>query len=210
MRRPAAGALRLGLLGGTFDPPHVGHLLLAEAARERLRLDRVLFIPAHVPPHKRGRPVTPARTRRALLTAALRGTGFGLSTIELDRPGPSYTVDTLETFTRMHPHARLFLLVGADSLHDLPGWRDPERILALATVAVAARPGTRLAGLTRGMLARHRGAIAFLGNPPVDVSSTRLRARVAAGRSIRFLVPSAVERTIARLGLYRRAGKAPS
>jgi nicotinate-nucleotide adenylyltransferase len=202
--RRAAGGLRLGLLGGTFDPPHVGHLLLAEAAREQLRLDRILFVPASVPPHKRGRPVTPARTRRALLAAALRGTGFGLSTIELDRPGPSYTVDTLESFARTQSGARLFLLIGADSLNDLPTWRDPERILSLATVAVAVRPGTPLAGLGRASLVRHKGAITFLGNPPVDVSSTRLRARVAAGRSIRFLVPAAVERTIARLGLYQR------
>lgn len=205
MSRRAAGGLRLGLLGGTFDPPHVGHLLLAEAAREQLHLDRVLFVPAHVPPHKRGRPVTPARTRRALLVAALRGTGFGLSTIELDRPGPSYTVDTLELISRAQPGTKLFLLVGADSLGDLPAWRNPERILSLATLVVAARPGTKLAGLQRAPLARQRSAIKFLGNVAVDVSSSRLRARVAAGRSIRFLVPSAVERAIERLGLYRRA-----
>ncbi len=206
MSRRAAGGLRIGLLGGTFDPPHVGHLLLAEAAREQLRLDRILFVPAHVPPHKRGRPVTPARTRRALLAAALRGTGFGLSTIELDRPGPSYTVDTLTSLARAQPGARLFLLIGADSLIDLPEWRDPERILSLATLAVAVRPGTKLPAMARGPLARHRSAVKFLGNVPVDVSSTQLRARVAAGRSIRFLVPSAVERAIARLGLYRRTG----
>ena len=164
----------------------------------------------------RSRPRPPAQARSPgdagahAARAARRGPArHGLRPVD-DRtrsPGPSYTVDTLEAFTRCSPGARLFLLVGADSLEDLPGWRDPERILALATVAVAARPGTPARRPAARLLARHSGAIAFLGNPPVDVSSTRLRARVAAGRSIRFLVPAAVERTIERLGLYRRAGE---
>jgi len=201
----ARGGLRLGLLGGTFDPPHVGHLLLAETAREELGLDRVVFVPARVPPHKRGRAVSPAPVRKALLAAALRGTGFSISTLELDRPGPSYTVDTLETMTRLHPGATLFLLVGADSLADLPTWRTPSRILSLATVAVAARPGAKGAAAARRALGGTRKAITFLGNPPIELSSTALRARVAAGRSIRFLVPAAVERAIAVRGLYRRA-----
>ncbi len=190
---------RIGVFGGTFDPPHLGHLLLAEAARERLALDRVVFVPARVPPHKRGRRVSPARTRLALLRAALRGTGFAISTVELDRPGPSYTVDTLERLAGAAP-ARLFLLVGADSLADLPTWREPERILALATLAVAARPGVGMPRLAR----RHARRVVFLGNPQVDIASSDLRARVAAGRSIRFLTPSAVVRRVAELGLYRR------
>ncbi len=197
----------LGVFGVTFDPIHIAHLAVAEEAAEALGLDRVVFVPAGEPPHKPGRAITAGEHRLAMVELAIAGNDrFVAYRRELDRPGPSYTVDTLEAFTRAHPSARLFLLIGADSLNDLPGWRDPERILALATVAVAARPGTTLAGIPRGRLARHGNAIAFLGNPPVDVSSTRLRARVAAGRSIRFLVPAAVERTIARLGLYRRGG----
>lgn len=191
---------RIGVLGGTFDPPHLGHLLLAEAAREGLALDRVVFVPARVPPHKRGRRVSPAATRLALLRAALRGTGFAISTIELDRPGPSYTVDTLEHLARGRRPARLFLLVGADSLADLPTWRDPGRILELAVLAVAARPGVRTLRVAR----RHARRVVFLGNPEVDIASSDLRARVAAGRSIRFLTPPAVVRHVARLGLYRR------
>jgi nicotinate-nucleotide adenylyltransferase len=192
---------RIGVFGGTFDPPHLGHLLLAESARERLGLDRVLFVPARVPPHKRGRRVTEARIRLLLLRAALRGTGFSVSTVELDRPGPSYTVDTLERLGARHPRARFWLLVGADSLADLPTWRDPERILALARVAVAARPG---ALPPPAFLRRHARHIVRLGNVPIEISSSDLRRQVARGRSIRFLVPPPVERRVRALGLYRR------
>jgi nicotinate-nucleotide adenylyltransferase len=192
---------RVGIFGGTFDPPHWGHLLLAESAREELRLDRVLFVPARVPPHKTGDGMTPANVRLRLLRAALRGTGFEISQVELGRPGPSYTVDTLEALRRSLPGAALFLLVGADSLADLPTWRAPERIARLATVAVARRPGspdaTRRAGKAFG------ARIVPLGNPPVDLASNELRARVARGRSIRFRVPPAVERLVHTLGLYR-------
>ncbi len=191
---------RIGILGGTFDPPHLGHLLLAEAARDRLVLDRVLFVPARNPPHKRGRRVTPAPTRLLLLRAALAGTGFSVSTLELDRPGPSYTVDTLERLGARHPRARFWLLVGADSLAELPTWRDPERILALATLAVAARPGAAAAPPS---LSRHARRVVHLGNPALDIASSDLRHRVAHGRSIRFLVPPAVERRVRALGLYR-------
>jgi len=196
---------RIGVFGGTFDPPHLGHLLLAEAARDRLALDRVLFVPASVPPHKRARAVTPAATRLVLLRAALAGTGFSISTLELHRPGPSYTVDTLERLGRRHPRARLWLLVGADSLKDLPTWRDPERILALATLAVAARPET--SDEPPPSLARFARKFVHLGNPPVAIASTDLRRRVARGQSIRFLVPAAVERRVRALGLYRRDGR---
>lgn len=191
---------RVGVLGGTFDPPHLGHLLLAEAARDRLALDRVLFVPARMPPHKRSQPVTAAATRLALLRAALAGTGFRVSTLELDRPGPSFTVDTLAHFGSRWPRARLWLLLGADSLADLPTWREPERILSLAALAVAARPG---AARPPRLAAAQARRIVHLGNPPVDIASTDLRRRVARGRSIRFLVPAAVERRVRALGLYR-------
>jgi nicotinate-nucleotide adenylyltransferase len=195
-------APRVGIFGGTFDPPHWGHLLLAETAREALRLDRVLFVPARVPPHKTRRAVTPAAVRLRLLRAALRGTGFEISRLELGRPGPSYTVDTLSEFAARERGAALFLLVGADSLEDLPGWREPKRIARLATVAVARRPGVA-DGVPRA--ARALGArVVALPNPPVDLASSDLRARVARGRSIRFRVPAAVERLVRELGLYAR------
>jgi nicotinate-nucleotide adenylyltransferase len=196
-RRPG----RIGIFGGTFDPPHLGHLLLAECARETLGLDRVVFVPARVAPHKIGRRMTPVEVRLGLLRAALRGTGFTLSTIEARRPGPSYTVDTLEALRRRHPDAEFHLLVGADSLLDLPAWKDPARILALATLAVARRPGFQSARVAPAVRRRVR----WLPNAPVDISASDLRSRVAEGRSIRFLTPPAVARMVARLGLYRRA-----
>lgn len=194
---------RLGLLGGTFDPPHLGHLLLAECAREALALDRVIFVPAHVPPHKAPGRVTPPLTRVRLLKAALSGTGFSLSTLELSRPGPSYTVDTLISMQRRHPGAELFLLMGADSLLDLPTWRDPEGILARARLLVARRPGFPVGRVAPGV----RRRVTWLPNVPVEIASRELRARIAQGRSIRFLAPPRVERLVGMLGLYRPPGK---
>ena len=194
-RRPG----RVGILGGTFDPPHLGHLLLAECARETLALERVIFVPARVPPHKAPGGVSKPSVRVRLLRAALRGTGFTLSTLELTRPGPSYTVDTLASMKARHPGLELHLLMGADSLLDLPNWRDPEQILALAKLAVAERPGFPVRRVAVGI----RRAVTWLPLPPVTIASRDLRARVAAGRSIRFLTPAPVERLVARLGLYR-------
>ncbi|MGH7726976.1 MAG: nicotinate-nucleotide adenylyltransferase [Candidatus Eiseniibacteriota bacterium] len=193
---------RLGILGGTFDPPHLGHLMLAECARETLSLDRVLFVPARHPPHKRDRRVSPPPTRIRLLRAALRGTGFSISSIELERTGLSYTVDTLLALRERHRSAALFLLVGEDSLVELPTWRAPQRILELATVAVACRPGASGMGARR-IPAAWRKRVTFLPNAPVDIASRDLRERVRRGRSIRFLVPDTVARLIDSLGLYR-------
>jgi len=192
---------RLGVFGGTFDPPHLGHLLLAECARETLALDQVVFVPARVPPHKAPGGVSPAATRVRLLRAALRGTGFQVSTLELSRPGPSYTVDTLDLMNAGHHGPELWLVLGADSLLDLPGWRDPEGILERARLAVAHRPGFPVGRVA----ARVRRRVDWLPNAPVAIASRDLRKRVAGGRSIRFLVPTAVERLVARLGLYRGA-----
>ena len=197
MKRARPG--RLGVFGGTFDPPHLGHLLLAECAREALALDRVVFVPARIPPHKAARGVSPADVRVRLLKAALAGPGFSLSTLELSRPGPSYTVDTLDAMKKRHPGVSLWLLLGADSLHDLATWRDPAGILARARLAVAARPGTEPGRVP----ARTLRQVDWLPNVPVAIASRDLRKRVCHGRSIRFLVPSRVERLVARLGLYR-------
>ena len=197
---PVRPARRIGVFGGTFDPPHIGHLLLAESARDALDLSEVWFVPARVPPHKQRRRVTPAATRVALLTAALRGTGFRLDPQELARRGPSYTVDTLETYRARHPRASLHLLMGADSLLDLPTWRDPARLLALARAAVAARPGFDV----RRVPAALRRNVDWIPNPPVAIASRDLRARVREGRSIRFQVPAAVLALVSRLGLYAR------
>ena len=194
---------RIGVFGGTFDPPHAGHLALAERARERLGLDRVLFVPAGTPPHKRARRLSSARTRAAMTRLALRGhPAFRLSTLELARRGPSFTVDTLRTLRARHPGARLFLLIGEDSLGDFRTWRDPQGIRALATLVVARRPANGGARARRSPAPR-RGVV-WLDNPGLDISSSALRARARAGQSLRYLVPDAVARYVTRHRLYRR------
>lgn len=195
---------RLGLFGGTFDPPHLGHLALAEWARERLRLDRVVFMPAGTPPHKRRADLSGSIHRLAMTRLAVRDhPAFEVSTLEIRRHGPSFTLDTLRELRRLSPGARIFLLMGEDSLADLPHWREPAAIARLATPVVAARPG--------GTSARTRTAfgrrVQWLDNPGLEVSSSVIRARARAGRSIRYLVSDAVARYIARHRLYARGGR---
>jgi nicotinate-nucleotide adenylyltransferase len=180
---------RVGVFGGQFDPPHNGHLAVVRAARDQLRLDRVVVIPTARPPH-RPAPQTPAETRFALAVAAFAGEpGVEVSRLELDRPGPSYTVDTLEHLAG--PGRELHLILGADQLAALPAWHRPERVRELARVAVAARPG-----------AAHATAAEELVMAPVDVSSSQLRERVAQGEDVSELVPPAVAAAIEREGLY--------
>jgi len=191
--------MRIGLFGGTFDPPHVGHLMLAEWARERLSLDRVLFVPAGQPPHKSRTRVSAAAARLAMTRLAVRGhPAFEVSAAELAGEGPSFTLDTVRAFVARAPRARFFLLMGADSLDDFHRWREPQRILALATLAVGGRPGAAGPGGRLGS-----GRVVWLGNPGIDVSSSVIRQRARAGRSLRYLVPDAVARYIARHRLYR-------
>jgi nicotinate-nucleotide adenylyltransferase len=191
---------RLGLFGGTFDPPHLGHLALAEHARGRLRLDEVRFIPAGQPPHKRGVSMTPAAGRVAMARLAVRGNpAFTVSTLETRRGGPSFTVETLREVKAREPGARLFLLMGADSLDDFGTWRHPEAILRLATLVVAGRPGAE----GRPLRPIARGRVVRLDNAEIALSSSLVRARVRARHSVRYLVPDAVASYIARHRLYR-------
>jgi nicotinate-nucleotide adenylyltransferase len=204
---------RIGLFGGTFDPPHLGHLVLAEWARARLRLDRVVFVPAGTPPHKRGRRLTAAASRLALTRLAVRGNpAFAVSGFEAGRDGPSFTVDTLRHFHARQPDARIYLLMGADSLADFPNWHEPGEIARLATLVVAARQAAAGSGADgvpkasgRALLpGRVRSRVVVLDNPIVAISSSALRARARAGRSLRYLVPDAVAAYVARHGLYGR------
>ena len=191
---------RLGLFGGTFDPPHLGHLALAEWARDSLRLDRVLFMPAARPPHKSGRPLSPVGARLEMTRLAVAGhPGFEVSRLEAEREGPSFTVDTLKTLRARRPGARWFLLMGEDSLADLATWKEPENIVRLATPVVAARPG---APARRARTAFGRRVV-WLDNPGIEVSSSAIRTRARLGRSIRFLTPDAVAHYIRRTRLYR-------
>jgi nicotinate-nucleotide adenylyltransferase len=198
--------VRLGVLGGTFDPPHVGHLILAEEARTRLQLEKVLFAPAGDPWRKAGQEVTPVEHRLAMVRLLLASDpDFEVSTLEVEREGPSYTVDTLEALHQQYgPGLELYLILGEDALHDLPNWKEPARIISLAWLAVAPRPAERgwaMAGLEAAVPGLSERIVA-LPMPIIDISSTALRERARAGLSLRHLVPLAVEEYIRRHGLY--------
>ena len=197
---------RQGLFGGTFDPPHVGHLALAEWARERLKLDEVVFMPVGQPPHKRSARMSSARHRLAMTRLATRGNpAFRVSSVEVGARSPSYTVDTLRRLREERPRDRWYLLIGSDSLGEFHTWREPESILRLSTLAVAERPGCGEEAWRRW---GKRPGLVSLGNPGLDVSSTMVRARARAGQSLRYLVPDAVAAYIARHRLYRSAALA--
>ena len=202
------GGRRIGILGGTFDPPHIGHLWLATLAADSLDLGRVLLMPAARPPHKRSRPVSNAADRVMMTRLAITGDPLlDLSLIEMERPGPSYTVDSLlELRSSLGADTGLVLIMAADSFAQIDTWREADRLLELAEWAVGPRPGAempdRAALLERFGPAESR--IHLLDGPSLDVSSSEIRRRVAAGRSIRYLVPRAVAELIADRGLYRR------
>jgi nicotinate-nucleotide adenylyltransferase len=198
---------RIGVLGGTFDPVHNGHLHITRALREALALDRIIWVPAGRPPHKAGQIVSSDQDRLAMLTLALADSPDDeISTVDLDRPGPSYTADMLELLQHQLGPARLVFLMGEDSLRDLPSWHDPERILRAAELAVAGRPGITadLEAVTQAIPAASR-RIHLVPFPETAVSSSDIRRRVRAGESIADLVPPAVAGYIAAHGLYRAA-----
>lgn len=197
--------MRLGIYGGTFDPIHLGHLILAETCRESCGLDRVWFVVAGEPPHKPGRR-TSVSDRIEMARISVAGhPAFEVSEIEARRPGPHYSVETLEAIRRERPDDELFFLIGADSLVDLPQWREPSRICAMATLVVANRPGVPLPdrdALTAALGPDAR-PIVDVTIPPIGIASHELRRLVAEGRSIRYRVPRGVEVYIAENGLYR-------
>ena len=203
-----ASGTRIGVLGGTFDPPHIGHLWLATLAADALGLDRVLLMPSARPPHKRDRPVSNAADRVMMTRLAITGDHLlDVSLIEMERPGPSYTVDSLEELHAAHGGAAsLVLVMAADSLAEIDGWREPDRLLELAEWAVGPRPGSPLPdrAALRARFGAAEARIHLLDGPSLDLSSSEIRRRVAAGRSIRYLVPRAVEELIIDRGLYRR------
>ena len=198
--------MRLGVLGGTFDPVHLGHLVLAERAREQLQLSRVLWVPAGDPWRKTRRSVTPAKHRLALVRLAIEGQpAFVLCPLEVERGGPSYSVDTLEELNRQHPGAQLFFLLGLDAVEDLPNWREPERLIRLATVAAVPRGGRRLSKAELDRLLPGLGRrVVWVEMPRIDISATELRRRAGRGETLRYLVPEAVASYIRRQRLYRR------
>lgn len=202
--------MRLGVFGGSFDPVHLGHLILAEQCREQADLDRVLFVPAARPPHKPDRELAPFHHRAEMLTLAISGhSGFAVDELEKDRPGPSYTVDTLEELKGRHPNAELHLVIGGDTLNDLHLWREPQRILSLAGLLVVARPDAAAPSAERlraslAMDPQEPLRLQTIRSPLIAIASSDLRARMAEGRSVRYQTPRAVEAYIADKGLYRR------
>lgn len=195
-----------GVLGGTFDPIHVAHLAVAEAARDTFGLRRVLFIPAAEPPHKPGRRITAVEHRLAMVEAAIAGNAaFKVSRIEIEREGPSYTVDTLAALRDSEPGPRLALIVSAESYAEFSTWREPARILELADLIVAPRDGFAAADpdLVPRQFPDVNAAIAFLDGPSIRLSASEIRDRAAAGRSVRYLVPDAVAAYIGDHGLYQ-------
>lgn len=201
---------RIGILGGSFNPPHVGHLVCAQEARDQLGLERVLLMPAREPPHKEIAQDPGPRARLDMCRLAAGGDpGLGVCAIELEREGPSYTVDTLRLLHEREPGDELTFIVGGDMAETLPSWREPREVLRLARMAVTGRDERSARELAERLAALHDGSrVLFFEMPRLDVSSTDLRRRVAQGRPIRHLVPDAVADEIAARGWYRAAASA--
>ncbi len=200
-----ADPLRAGVIGGTFDPIHIGHLIIAEQVRTRLGLDQMVFVPAGLPPHKIDQWITAPQHRLNMVKLAIAGNPhLAVSLIDINRFGPSYTVDTIRLFLdQWGAQAEIFFVMGSDSLADLPTWRQPERLMRLCRIVVVERPGYRvvLDDLDR-LLPGAASLIRMLDTPTLDISSTGIRRRIREGRSVRYLLPQAVEQYIRTHGLY--------
>ncbi len=205
--------MRIGIFGGTFDPVHLGHLILAEQAREQGRLDEVWFVPAPRPPQKDGRSITRFDVRVEMLELAIAGNAsFRVDPLERDRTGPSFTVDTLIELHRRAPEHAYALIVGGDALADLPLWRDPRGIVSRAELLVMARPGS--APITEGGLRRSLAMtdadelrLHVVTAPLIDIASRDIRRRVAERRSVRYLLPRAIEVFVRERRLYGAVGE---
>ena len=192
---------RIGIMGGTFDPIHHGHLVAAEEARHAFGLERVLFVPAGSPWQKASSDVTAASDRYAMVQAAIADNdGFEASPVDIDREGPTYTVDTLRSIASERSDADLYFITGADAVLEILSWKEPEKMLAMATFVAVTRPGYDLSKLDP---VRVRDHVTTLEIPALAISSTDIRRRVAEGRPIRYLVPGGVAAYISKHGLYR-------
>jgi nicotinate-nucleotide adenylyltransferase len=202
----------VGILGGTFNPPHLGHLVMAQEALDQLGLDRVWLMPVAEPPHKEAEEDPGAGARLELCRLAVAGDErLGACALEVDRGGASFTVDTLRRLHEREPEQELTFIVGGDMAHSLPSWREPEAILSLARLAVAERAGVRREDIAARLQPLQTGGrVTFFDMPRIDISSSAVRRRVAAGRPVRYLVPDAVAHAIAHHDLYRPAAGRPA
>ncbi|MDR1621086.1 MAG: nicotinate-nucleotide adenylyltransferase [Synergistaceae bacterium] len=199
-------AEKIGIMGGTFDPIHYGHLLAAEECRRELTLDRVVFVPTGMPPHKKNRIVTPSEDRYAMTLLATAGVReFSVSRTEIDRDRPSHTVDTLKEFLQKGaPRPELFFITGLDALLGIDTWKNYMQLPSLCTLVTATRPGYSVTGVDALPLDIRR-VLKLVEIPQFAISSTEIRSRAREGRSIRFLVPHLVESYIESCGLYRNS-----
>ena len=197
MKEPAVR--KLGIFGGTFNPPHMAHLMAAEGVRDQLKLDKVLFVPAAIPPHKQKENIVPVKHRLEMVRLAIRGNRyFEISDVELHRKGPSYTIDTVREMRRSYPDDELLFIMGIDLLTEFDTWKEPDMILEECRLVAMNRPGFDLAVIDKDLLMR----VELVNVPSVDISSTNIRRRVKSGRSIRYLVTQDVEEYIHRNSIY--------
>ena len=198
--------MRIGVFGGTFDPPHVGHLILAAECSYQLDLARMLWVLTPDPPHKKDQSITSFTHRIAMIQAAIEDNPlFELSRVDVDRPGPHYAVDTLRVLAKMYPEADLVYLVGGDSLHDLPTWYQPAELVAqVSALGVMRRPGDQVdLGALDARLPGLAAKVRVVSAPLLDISSHQIRARIASGQPYRYYLPPAVYALIQATGLYR-------
>ncbi len=200
---------RIGIMGGTFDPIHYGHLIGAEEARFRFGLEKVIFMPCGQPPHKKDYPVTPARHRLAMvLLATASNPYFQVSTEEIERPGPSYTIDTIRSYRERFGEALdLYFITGADAILEILTWKENTELIRLTRFIGITRPGYDLTALNQRLPPSYLERIDILEIPTIDISSTQLRQRVCTGEPIRYLTPDPVRDYIAKEGLYRNANQ---
>jgi nicotinate-nucleotide adenylyltransferase len=202
----------IGILGGTFNPPHIGHLVMVQEALDQLDLDRVLLMPVARPPHKEALADPGADVRLELCRLAVAGEErVEVSALEIERGGASYTGDTLRALHDRDPEHALTFIVGGDMAYSLPSWREPQAVLDLARLAVAERDGLRRDDIARRLEPLHSGdRVVFFDMPRIDLSSSAVRERVAAGRPIRYLVPDPVVDAIRERSLYRQSAGRPA
>lgn len=197
--------MRLGIFGGTFDPPHIGHLILAQEAYAQLNLDQVIWMLTPDPPHKHGQIIRPWSVRMEMVAAAIADNPhFVLSTIEAERSGPHYTVDTVKIWLEQHPSDELYYMIGGDSLRDLPNWYHPDELIELITgLVVMRRPGVYFdLEQLGGLLPALKQKIHFIGAPALEISSSDIRERIKQGRPYRYYLTEAVYRMILSKGFY--------
>jgi nicotinate-nucleotide adenylyltransferase len=191
--------MNIGIFGGTFNPPHTGHMIVAEHVRQELGMERILFVPTAVPPHKQELDIAEAQHRLAMVRCAIQGnSNFEVSETEIERGGVSFTVDTLMEFKRRSPHDAFFLLLGTDNVLEFHTWKDPEKIIELATIVALTRPGF---DIERESVTKKKMIVCEV--PEIEIASSTIRNRIKEGRSVRYLVPSAVETYIKEHQLYR-------